>query len=313
MGFIPYATSSDEAARGPARVSLFTRSRRELEVRRARRSDGRPVLEFLNRAPAENVLLCQTLLRDGMELSPAYAEWHLAYRQDELHGVCYAGANVIPAVSDREAARALGESLGRIRWGAQSLVGERLAVNAIWEQLGGRAPAVRLVREEQPFYVRERGAGDGGEPPLAPGIRLRLARSEDLDLLVAASADMLREEILDDPCARDPEGFRAQVWRMIRAGAIYVLEARHRVVFKAHVNVRTPDAVQVSGVYTVPPERGKGYGRAGMEALAQELLRECPRVCLYVNADNVPAIRTYEGAGFRRVGTFKSVFFRDPR
>ena len=95
---------------------------------------------------------------------------------------------------------------------------------------------------------------------------------------------------------------------MIQDEAIFIGEADGTAVFKAHATVRTPHAAQISGVYTVPAERRRGYGRAGMEALARRLLQDHPHLCLYVNADNTPAIRVYEAAGFRREGTFKSIF-----
>jgi len=224
-------------------------------------------------------------------------------------GVCLTSSNVVPAVEEEAAARALGQAVGSLRSGTQSLVGERSAVNALWQNLGGRTPPVRLVRDEQPLYVLERGAWVAGRREGEAHLALRPARADDLDVLTEAAADMLREEIRDDPYARDPLGFRAQVWRMLQEGAIWVLEAGGRVVFKAHANVRTPHAAQVSGVYTLPAHRGRGYARAGMALLARRLLGEHPLVCLYVNRENAAAVRAYEAVGFRRAGTFKSIFF----
>jgi predicted GNAT family acetyltransferase len=290
-------------------MSFFSRVRTEFRVRTAGAGDTPRMLEFTERDPAENVFLSYLLRRDGLERGLEARSWVLAERDREVCGVCLASGNVVPAVAGEEVARALAEAIAVLRSGTRSLVGERSAVNAMWEVLRRRAPAVRLVREEQPFYVlnREGFARAGGAR--APALRLREAKSEDLDLLVAASADMLREEILDDPYGRDPVAFRAQVWRMIQERAIYVGEEKGRVIFKAHANVRTPLAAQVSGVYTLPPYRGKGHARAGMRLLAQRLLADHPRLCLYVNLENAAAIRAYEACGFRRAGTFKSIFF----
>lgn len=305
-------------------MSLFAHVQTGVRVRPALPADAQPVLDFLARDSAENVFLTHLILRHGLAHGPGSRDWYVARDDGEVRGACTTRGNLVPAAADEDVARALARAVGTIRPGTLSLVGERSAVNAMWERLRRRAPTVRLVREEQPFYVIGRGAGDGdtrGSSALAhrpaggaafelgPGLGLRLARGDDLDLLVHACADMLREEILDDPCSRDPVGFRAQVWRMIRERSIYVLEAERCVVFKAHANVRTPGAVQVSGVYTLPDQRGKGYATAAMAAVVRELLRHHLRVCLYVNRGNVAAIRTYEAAGFRRTGTFKSIFF----
>jgi predicted GNAT family acetyltransferase len=288
-------------------VSLFARARAASGAREAGPRDVPAMLAFLDRRPAENVFLSYLLRRDGAETFGGRAVWHVAERDREPVGVCLSSSNVVPAAADADAARALAGRLGRIRSGAQSLVGERSAVNALWEVLGRRSPRPRLVREEQPFYVLRRG---GLAPETrSPRVTLRRADTADLEPLVAACAAMLREEILDDPYARDPAGFRAGVWRMVQEGAIFVGEGRDGLLFKAHANVRTPHAVQISGVYTVPGQRGRGHARACLRALAALLLEESPALCLYVNGENRAAIRAYEAVGFRREGTFKTIFF----
>ncbi|MFN2433001.1 MAG: GNAT family N-acetyltransferase [Gemmatimonadota bacterium] len=289
-------------------MSLFARASRGLRVRAARGGERERVLEYLERRPAENVFLSHLARRDGVGRSALARGWLLAESDGRLRGVLLCSANLLPAVDGEEASRALGRELGGILPGTLSVVGERAAVTALWAELRARAPTPRLVREEQPFYLLERDGASAGGASGSGGLRLRPAAGEDLDLLVQASADMLREEILDDPHARDPVAFRAQVWRMVQEGAIFVGEDRGHVVFKAHANVRTPLAAQISGVYTLPEHRGRGYARAGMRTLAQRLLAEHPRLCLYVNRDNAAAIHAYEAVGFRRVATFKSIF-----
>ncbi len=279
-----------------------------LRVRSTVPSDLEGALGYLECKPAENVFLSHLLRRDGLQRSWSRT-WHLAERGGRACGLCAAASNVVPAAEDAHVARALARSIGGIPPGTQSLVGERACVAALWEALRRHAPPPRLVREEQPFYVLDRDGFSAAESPPPPRVRLRRARPDDLDVLVTSSADMLREEILDDPRERDPVGFRAQVWRMIREGDIFVGEQAGRVVFKAHASVRTPLAAQVSGVYTLPEHRGNGNARAAMHALSERLLRDHPQLCLYVNAGNQAAIRTYEGAGFRRAGTFSSIFF----
>lgn len=288
-------------------MSLFARARTGSGAREAGQRDVPAMLAFLDRRPAENVFLSYLLRRDGVETFGGRAVWLVAERDGRVVGVCLSASNVVPAVADEEAARALAGRMGRIRPGAQSLVGERSAVTAMWEVLGRRGPRPRLVREEQPFYAL--GRADLARQPAARRARLRRAEAADLDPLVAACAAMLREEILDDPYARDPGGFRAGVWRMVQEGAIFVGEGRDGLVFKAHANVRTPLAVQISGVYTVPGQRGRGHARACLRALATLLLEENPTLCLYVNGENRAAIRAYESVGFRRAGSFKTVFF----
>jgi predicted GNAT family acetyltransferase len=46
-----------------------------------------------------------------------------------------------------------------------------------------------------------------------------------------------------------------------------------------------------------------------MRDLARLLLRQVPRVCLFVRAENAPAIRVYEAIGMRRRGSYRSLLF----
>jgi predicted GNAT family acetyltransferase len=44
-----------------------------------------------------------------------------------------------------------------------------------------------------------------------------------------------------------------------------------------------------------------------MRDLCRLLLERVPIVCLFVRAENAPAIRVYEAIGMRQVGTYRSL------
>ena len=67
--------------------------------------------------------------------------------------------------------------------------------------------------------------------------------------------------------------------------------------------------MQIQQVWVDPAVRGHGYAKRGMRDLCKLLLRRVPRVCLFVRAENVPAIRVYEAIGMRRVFTYRSIIF----
>ena len=56
-----------------------------------------------------------------------------------------------------------------------------------------------------------------------------------------------------------------------------------------------------------PQARGRGYAQRGMRDLCRLLLRRVPIVCLFVRAENAPAIRVYEAIGMRQTGTYRSL------
>jgi ribosomal protein S18 acetylase RimI-like enzyme len=66
--------------------------------------------------------------------------------------------------------------------------------------------------------------------------------------------------------------------------------------------VRLPDVWLVGGVYVDPAARGRGIGRALVEAALSSAREERVRVGLYVREDRLEARRLYERLGFRPLG-----------
>jgi predicted GNAT family acetyltransferase len=65
--------------------------------------------------------------------------------------------------------------------------------------------------------------------------------------------------------------------------------------------------VQLQQVWVDPIVRRRGYASRGLRDLVRLLLREVPRVCLFVRAENAAAIALYESIGMERVLTYRSV------
>jgi uncharacterized protein len=144
---------------------------------------------------------------------------------------------------------------------------------------------------------------------------VRRSRTDELELVFRACADMFTEEIGYSPLSVDGgSAYRAQVAALVTAGRSFVrtadLPGGHDILFKAELGSVTADAVQVQGVWVHPSYRGRGLAAPGMAGVAQIVQREiAPAVTLYANAFNVRAIRAYERVGFRTVGTFATVLF----
>jgi predicted GNAT family acetyltransferase len=55
--------------------------------------------------------------------------------------------------------------------------------------------------------------------------------------------------------------------------------------------------------------RRRGYGARGLQDLCRLLLDQVPTVCLFVRAENAPAIRLYETIGMEHVLDYRSLLF----
>jgi hypothetical protein len=182
------------------------------------------------------------------------------------------------------------------------IIGEESAVGELWERAGKRAPAPRVDRSGQPVYVID-------EPPESGGTDLREATPDDLDLLVPACAAAHEDEIGVDPLFADPDGFRWRTRSQIGEGRSWLWAENGTILFKAEASAWTPHAVQLQQVWVDPVVRGQGLAQRGMRDLCRRLLAQVPRVCLFVRAENAPAIRVYEAIGMRRTISFRSLIF----
>jgi ribosomal protein S18 acetylase RimI-like enzyme len=237
------------------------------------------VLEFCAEDPVERVFL-EDVARRGL------GRFEAVERDGRIVALCHVGANVVPSGVDCAAfAKA-----------------DELAVGELWEVARHRMARPRADRPGQPVFVIE-------EPPEAGGTGLRPATTPDLDLLVPACARTHLEEIGVDPMRRDPEGFRWRTRAQIEEGRSWLWHDNGTILFKAEASAWTPSAVQIQQVWVDPEARGRGNAQRGMRDLARLLLLQVPRVCLFVRAENAPAIRVYEAIGMRRRGSYRSLLF----
>ncbi len=212
-----------------------------------------------------------------------------------LVALCHIGANVVPSGRGCDAfAQAAARSHARM------LIGEQRAVTDLWDAVRGRLAAAREDRPGQPVYSIE-------DPPEPGATGLRAATHHDLDLLVPACAAAHQVELGIDPMRRDPDGFRWRTRGQVEDGRSWLWEEGGVIRFKAEASAWTPAAVQLQQVWTDPDARGRGYATAGLRDLIRLLLARVPRVCLFVRAENGPAIRLYENVGMQHVLDYRSV------
>lgn len=246
------------------------------------------ILRFCARDPVERVFL-EDVARRGLGRFVARTDGR------ELLALCHMGVNVVPSGDG------CGAFAGDVaRAAPRMLIGEERAVSELWEEVRSHLPSPRENRPGQPVFVI-RSSPTSGETGL------REARLEDLELLMPACAAAHEQEIGIDPMRRDPEGFRWRTRTQIEEGRSWLWAEDGVILFKAEASAWTPEAVQLQQVWVDPSVRRAGYGARGLADLCRLLLERVPTVCLWVRAENAPAIGLYEKIGMEHVLDYRSI------
>ena len=262
---------------------------------------------FLDRDPVLNVYLVALLLRDALG-RPADEFW--AARRDQrivalLH-LGHSGA-VLPLGDDAEALRRLGELAGgRLATLPRrfQVIGPAAAVDDFLSGFEGCALRPRLDREQVYMALEPRDLPDIPRLP-----ELRSATLEDAQLVHDSGARLRAEELEEDPRAIDPAAYRRRVEEECRDGHTYLWLDAEGLCFRASLSALTPDAAQISGVYTPPHRRKRGLARRGIAELCVRLFQHSRAACLFVNRENAPALALYHGLGFVARSAWRSIFY----
>jgi len=278
---------------------------RSVPVRVLDDRDVPAVLDKLHEDPVANVFVLSRVEAVGLQPWRLGAEMWGHHVEGRLHGLCYAGANLVPVAGDDADVRAFADRARRQGRRCSSIVGLARLVEPLWRLLEPSWGPARDVRPCQPLMVAD------DAPRMRPDPQVRAVRADEIDVLLPASIAMFTEEVGVSPVAGDGGSlYRARVSELVALGRSFARIENGRVLFKAEVGAATAAACQIQGVWVDPALRGRGLSVGGMAAVVAACRAGiAPVVSLYVNDFNHAARRAYERVGFRDVDTFMSVLF----
>ncbi len=267
-------------------------------VRRLEHSDTAALGRLLDQDPVATVYL-----RSELRLNIGSGAFWGVVTGDEIRAAVLGGPLVVPWIPDpgdapRLAAALASQSVPRM------MVGPRASIHALRAEMRPRRRP-RQLRDPQPVLVLH--ATDA--PAVVPRPPVRRATRGDLEALIVAAAAMHREEMGVDPLAIDPASWRTRMTTLVDRGWSWVWVEAGEVVFKTELSAWTPDVAQLQGVYVAPSHRRRGIGRAGLAAVAADVLADVPVCSLYVNHYNAAGLALYAALGFRHSGDFATVIF----
>lgn len=135
----------------------------------------------------------------------------------------------------------------------------------------------------------------------APG-EAHLATEAEIPLI----ADWLRGFAHDCRLPRDAEVADGVAGHLVAGGGVLLWRVDGKPVAMAAASRQTPRSATLSGVYTPPPQRNRGYGSAVTAALADRFLRHGKQfVTLYTDLANPTSNAIYARLGFRPLADFR--------
>jgi RimJ/RimL family protein N-acetyltransferase len=276
-------------------------------ARLVRRSERRQVSAYLALDPLANLFLLDQVERLGSPPAPGEmrGEVAVARRGDAIVGVVALRPTVVfdAAVAPEaiDAFLPFVESLG-----VGLVKSSTGAVDRLWSQLAPRLGSRSVLDRGEIAYVLRPESTRLRD--VAGSVSARPAIGADIEALVFAARESLREEGRPDPFSGDARGFRR--WVSGRVARARVIESEGRIVFVAYADVQRPEGWLVQGVYTWPEARGRGLATTGVSKMCQEAFAAgAGHVQLAVVEGNVAGVRLYERLGFEPFGRLRTILF----
>ncbi|HYJ89978.1 MAG TPA: GNAT family N-acetyltransferase [Pyrinomonadaceae bacterium] len=273
-----------------------------LDVVKLTEADRAEVLDFLNIRPVHTVVMASFIHDNGIESGLNRGTFY-GYHGDngELEGVALLGhCTLIESRSDRAmAAFAQRAKIDRTR--INLIMSEHEAALDFWQWYAGSAkPRLNftelLFETSFPMLVQECEWD------------IRLARTEELEKVAEAHAEVVFIESGRDPMVNDREGFLQRVARRIEMGRTFVVFDGDKLIFKADIVAEADVIVYLEGIYVAPDLRGRGVGSRCLSKLNLVLLERSDRVCMLSNERFTGARKSFEKAGYRVTGRCTTLF-----
>ena len=197
-------------------------------------------------------------------------------------------------VSDEEASVAFAADVhsagGEASSSLPGIVGAQPACEAFartWHTLTGRRHALR-------FHLRHHELTQVEPVPLPPGIA-RVATAADIDWLIVAQLEFLREARMTD----SPDRARAMTPGRVERGQLWIWDDGGPVAMAGWTDA-PPDIARVAPVYTLPEARGRGYATALVASMSRALLGNGRRrLFLITDVANPVSNSIYAKIGYR--------------
>jgi predicted GNAT family acetyltransferase len=261
--------------------------------RQAGRRDLAALLEFL--LPDEALFVSLTSrLRAGARGFDVYMDADAAGAVRDCF-LYTSGGLLLPAFSP---AGQDGRELSALLSDLTPIVHSIMGVGRCVEVVEAGLPLPPTTRVEYFLMTLAEGSRHPVLSPDPPGLQVRKADAYDADLLFPMQKCYELEEVVITPDHFNEAQSMKSLRISLREQLVYVAEIGGVPVSKAATNARGYKVDQIGGVYTVPQQRGRGFGKTVVSELLRKVFEEKQAACLFVKKHNRSAIALYERLGF---------------
>ena len=287
--------TTTEISRGPDTI-LST----ALQVHRLTERDRDEALTFLSARPLHTVIMAGWILDHGV-VSPAHRGIFYGYRDslNQLQGVALIGHNTLFEVRTEEAMAALAGQAATCSE-VKMIMAESSALTRFWRHFNSDGTKPRKVCKDLLYHVEQPA------PTTSLIERLRPATRDDLELVVAAHAEMVTQETGINPLENEPVTFRDRC--AARLGRIWISRDGEELIFKADVLTRFAGISYIEGVWVNPAYRGRGICRQGLNSLHQKLFANGQTPCCFVEVSNQTARNLYQQTGYQPKSLYSKIY-----
>jgi predicted GNAT family acetyltransferase len=260
------------------------------------------ILEFLSARPLHAVIMAGWILDHGV-VSPAHRGIFYGYRDGvgQLQGVALIGRNTLFEVRNEEAMAVLAaqaESCKEVRM----IMAESDLLMKFWSYFKEPKRVPRKYSDHLFYHIEQ--TSNATEPTE----RIRRATLDDIDLVVAAHAEMVTHETGINPLEIEPAGFRDRCAARLNRGRVWICREEDELIFKVDVLTEVPRISYIEGVWVNRAYRGWGICRQALNSLHQKLFADGQTVCLFAEAGNQRARNLYLEAGYQPKSVYSKIY-----
>lgn len=283
-----------------------------VDVRALKPDDAVELERFLATRPDTTMFLRGNLRAVGLTDGPE--------RYQGLYAAAFEGERIVAAAAHywngnlvvdapQAAAAVAAAAVGASGRGVQGILGPWAQVEEVRKGLGLDRTPTQLDSREQLYAVDLAHL----RVPAALGegrVLCRAPRQDELELVTRWAIAYGQETLQEREGPEQAASSHARIEAAQQEGRQWVLESDGRPVAYTAFNAVLPDCVQVGGVFTPPPLRGRGFARcavAGSLLVARE--RGAHRSVLFTQDDNHGAQAAYRAIGYELVGDYGLVLF----